>query len=435
MYSYMEDVVIDRFWKALDELIPSTYENLETWPGEGIPDGYIKHYALKRLKAKRGFRTEKNEEREFYVRTCGNRGKVEIYEDGSRRYLPNFCGEKSLCIHCHLKGKNRQRFNQENRIMAVVKAMGVKRVLFPVFTLPVEVSRAIWADLSTKGVKFLNELSALAVGVMKDLLFEDIPGARGSVGIISSVHLIGASNPFKPHVHFHLACIPLSVSLDGKSRELPYLFEHDKAKMMWLDAVGKFCFKHGIKAPRDKIVLKLAYVKSSDVKGIRFKLRYMFRSLTQDVFESVYQIRADFKEFVWVERVKNKWTPYLAKIKKLEDALQVLMKPGYKTVKPYGYFVNLRKYSTVLGLRQAEYKQEGEIINRLPCEFKREYKRNWFLDKMKQPDRVVITAKYEGEDWHVVPLALVVGELCSGPNIKRWVPKHEGDKWNFWDPP
>jgi len=396
---------------------------------------YLEHYKLQRLEEKRGFREDRYVEEKFYVRTCGKRGKVEFYPDGSKKYVPSYCGKRGICLDCHLRYKNRQRFKEENRILAIAAATGVEKILFPTFTLPEALSSYIWAGFDTVGGKFLNELSALAVKTLKQLLGVDSRWGNGACGIISSVHLIGKGNPFKPHVHFHLACLPLHVAKDGTFEILPFWFDKVEARRLWLENLTKFCFKYGIDVEIKEVNLKLTYVSTAKIATLRHRLRYIFRSLTDDVFKSVIQIKDDFTKFSWATGNMNIYSPLVANIKLLENTLKILMNPPTRLVKPYGYFVNLKKYAAVFGLRQVEYGPDDEPVKALPCEFKRYYNTATWGGRVAQPGKFVLFAKYKGTGWHPLAKEFVVGEFCSGPKIKRWVPKQEGDKWNYWDPP
>lgn len=396
---------------------------------------YLEHYALKRLEEKRTLREDEYEESRYYVKNCGKKGKVEFYKDGSIKYVPSFCGDRGLCVHCHLRYKNRQRFQEENRIMAIVKALGVEEVMFPVFTLHEVISSYVMAESGKERAGLLSELSGLAVKTIKQLQGVDARWGNGASGIISSVHVLGGKNPFKAHVHFHLMCLPVHVSKKSDIEVLPFYLDKDVAKKLWAENQMDFCVKHGIPADIKNTNLKLAYVSTSKIKQLRFRLRYIFRALAEDVFDSVRGLKKDYSKFLWVETHGDNVVPHVDDIELLEDTLQVVMKPGGRMIKPYGYFVNYKKYAPVFGLREVEYGPDEKPIKTLSCEFNREYERDWSMGFKRPPLKVKVWAKYEGKDWHFVALAKVVGELCSGPRVKRWVPKGEDDKWNYWDPP
>jgi len=362
----------------------------------------------------------------YYGDVCGKHGTMEVFKDGSKRYRPRFCNLTRLCWDCFRRHRNLARLKEENRIVTVAKAFNVPFLVTPVYTFHPEIQEYIKGKERRQKVKLLNKLSGLAADNLKTLLGVGKKRGRDVTGIISVLHTQGSKNPFKDNLHFHLVCVPIALQKDGKFRRLPYFLDEKRARDLWQETQESFCREYGIELKGDKTNVHLSYIPTAKTAQVRHKIRYIFRSLVDDIFKAAKYVSEESGEFVWVEDVGDCWMPHVDKRELLYDALVRCMELPGKFVRVYGFFTNLKKNAPSLGIVEVEEKEREKPALEIPCEFKRKYGKRFYKDIGKWLHGFEFYVKHGGRDWEPIPDELVVGLSRAGPAFVKW---RVGSKW------
>jgi len=356
----------------------------------------------------------------YYGDVCGKYGNMEVFEDGARRYRPRFCNLRRWCWDCFARYRNMLRLKEENRVLAVVKALNVPFLVTPVYTLHPEIQHYIRAFASRRKVALINEISGLIVSNLKVLLGVGLRRGGESTGIISVLHTQGSKNPFKEHLHFHLICVPVALQKDGKVRRLPHFLDEKRARDLWQETQEGFCKKYGIELKGEKTNLHLSYIPTGQVGKVRHRLRYIFRSLVDDIFKAAKFVSDKRDEFVWFEAVENRWQPHVDKREILYGALERCMEFPGKFVRVYGFFTNLKKNAPRLGIVEVDEQPLSKPVLKIPCEFKRTYSKRFYPDVERWLYGFEFYVKHGGRDWQKIPDELVVGLTRAGPGFVKW---------------
>jgi len=351
---------------------------------------------------------------------CGKRGVVEVDKDGLKRYLPYFCNMAKVCFECFNRYKRRIRWDNEARILAVAMANKVDAIATPVYTLHPEIRDGIAKGLTPATHEILNEINRLVVDSFKQAIGVGGHRGRSITGIVSVMHPFGSRNPFKDFLHFHLVWIPLKITEDGRLEKMSYWVDANKARAIWQKAQERFALKHGITLAGSETNIKLRYIFLEHKARVKHKLRYIFRSLLDNIFLSVRYFTDDLEEFVWLEDMGSDWLPHLDTWDVFERALEQYMRYPVKMVKSYGFLRNLKKYSKVLGIKQIEDKQVFVPVKTIRCSFRRIARRYYSKSLNKWVFKLTLQAKYGRLDWHNVPIEDVIGETCSHKTKNRW---------------
>jgi hypothetical protein len=362
----------------------------------------------------------------YYVRLgeflgCGKRGLVEIDKDGKKRYRPFFCNMNRVCFECFNRYKRGLRWVYQNRLLAVAEANNVKQIVFPVYTLHPEIRHYLTTCAESKKAESLNEINLLVVNSFKRAIGLGAHGGRDITGIVSVMHPFNSRNPFEPFLHFHLAWIPLKLTKDGQLKKMRYYVDSDKARKIWQRAQVQFARKHGFNISGSETNIFFEWIPLPREGQLSFKVKYIFRSLLDDIFIAVRYLTDDIEEFVWFEDMGHDWKPHLEKWNKLEDALEGYMNFPVKMVKSYGFLRNLKKHAEVLNIKRVGDKDVFKPVATHKCEFARSYRRQLLWRKKKWIFALTIRAKYQGSDWHNVPVKDVIGETSSTGTSYHWI--------------
>lgn len=352
---------------------------------------------------------------------CGKRGIVDIDAAGEKQYKPFFCNKRRVCFECFNRYKKGIRWIYENRLLAVAEANNVKQIVFPVYTLHPEIRDYLTTCDESEKAGPLNEVTAMAVDSFKQAININKHRGRDVTGIISVTHPFNSDNPFQPFLHFHLAWIPLRITKDGQLKGMRSYVDSDKARKIWQKAQEHFARKHGFNLSGSQTNVFFEWVPLKDKARLSFKLKYIFRSLLDDIFVAVRYLTDDIEEFIWFEDVGADWKPHLEKWKKLNDALKGYMDFPVKIVRSYGFLKSLKKYSEILNLKQTFRKPDFVPVATHNCEFSRTYRRFYMEYKKKWIFRLRIRVKYNGGHWHSVPVEQVVGERSQGSSRYLWI--------------
>jgi len=356
---------------------------------------------------------------EFFA--CGKKGVVETDINGVKRYRPWFCNMRRFCFECFNRYKKGLRWINEDRLLAVAMANDVRSIVFPVYTLHPEIIQAIPTGMNTKRGEFLNEINRLAVDSFKQAIGLRVQGGHDITGIISVMHPFRSRNPFVPALHFHLAWIPLKITKDGELEKMKCFVDAKLARRLWQDAQVKFARKHGFDLAGDETNIFFEWISLQEDRKLRHKIRYIFRSLLDDIFLSVRYLTDDLEGFLWLEDMDSDWLPHLDKWEVLERALDSYMSYPVKMVRSYGYLRNLKKYATALHLKQVFDKPEFIPMATFQAEFRRIYRRYYEYSTKKWVFKLSIQAKYIGYPWHNIPLEDVIGENSTGGTNFKWI--------------
>jgi len=352
---------------------------------------------------------------------CGKRGLVEIDKDGVKQYRPFFCNLRRMCFECFNRYKKGLRWTYEERILAVARAAKVSQIVFPVYTLHTEIRDYLTTYHKLDPAESLNEINRLAVDSFKQVVGVGKHWGRDVTGIISVMHPFGSRNPFKDFLHFHFAWIPLKITPGGIVKRMRSFVDSKKARELWQAAQVQFAKRHGFNLASPETNIHFEWIPLSAEAKLRHKIRYIFRSLLDDIFISVRFLTDDLEGFIWLEDVESDWLPHLDKWEKLEHALESYMNFPVKMVKSYGFLRNIKKYAEVLHLEQAFDKPGFVPVVTKACEFRRTYRRHYLEGKKKWIFKLSIQAAYDGHPWANIPIEDVIGERCSGGSRYKWI--------------
>jgi hypothetical protein len=378
-------------------------------------------YLSSMIKKKYRMETQKSLDDQHYGGNCGKYGFVEIDKDGNKQYRPIFCNLFHMCFECFNRYKRHVFYQNMDRISAVAAANDVSTIVTPVYTLHPEIRHYLTTCDELEKAGSLNEITNLAVESFKRAI--GLGGNRGRdvTGIISVMHPFGSRNPFQPFLHFHLIWIPLKITKDGKLEKMVFWIDHKKAKEIWQKAQEGFAERRGFKLASKKTNINFSYIYPSNERQFRHKMRYIFRSLIDDIFKSVSYFTDDLEEFAWLEDLDADWGLHIDKWDVFERALENYMSFPVKMIRSYGFLRNLKKHSNVLGIMQVMEVNTLEPVTTVPAKFKRTYRRRYIEGLKKWVFELNIQVKYNGLPWHSVPVESVVGEFCSGKVRNRWV--------------
>ena len=189
-----------------------------------------------RLKEKYIMSTQKKLECEYHGRTCGQYGEVDTDQEGNKQYRPFFCNLRRMCFECFSRYKRRILFENEQRIMAVAEANGVKAVVTPVYTLHNEIRSYLTTRPKSKQAETFNEITTLVVDSFKRAIGLSGRWGQDVTGIISVMHPFGSRNPFQSFLHFHLVWIPLKITKEGNLEKMNYWIDVKVARDLWQSA-------------------------------------------------------------------------------------------------------------------------------------------------------------------------------------------------------
>lgn len=375
------------------------------------------------LSGKSVMKTLEYYEKVFEGLNCGRFGKGERYEDGSRKFKPFFCGHRHGCWDCFRRGRQAEYRRVRDRIEAVVESQGVSHVATHVYTLWPEIRDYISTRHSNGQAEIIREIVTLVVDSFKELI--GLGGHRGKsvTGIVAVVHPHGSRNPFIPYLHVHLISVPIVIEKSGRIRKLFCFVKESLAKKLWFDAQAKFCLKYGIEHKQEVAVLHLSYVPTPDKKRLRHRLKYIFRSLPEDLLGSVKYVTEDLKEFVWLEIVDEGKLPHVASWEQFSSALDMSMNFPGRLIRSYGFFQSLKKYADILGL-VPEVKEEAKVpVETFMCEFKTTYYRRFDKEKSRWGFIVKYWVSVHNGPWEQIDKSCIVGENGSASGAERFVPK------------
>jgi len=356
---------------------------------------------------------------EFF--SCGKRGVVETDINGVHRYRPWFCNMRRFCIECFNRYKKGLRWINEDRLLAVARANRVPGLVFATYTLHPEIRQAIPPGMSTKRVNFLNEINRLAVDSLKQAVGVWIKRGSDITGIVSVMHPFGSDNPFQEKLHFHMVWIPLKITKSGRVERITDFIDLKRGRAIWQSAQVRFAEKHGINLAGSDTNFFFEFVPLHEKRKLQQRIRYIFRSLLDDLFISIRYLTEDLGSFLWFEDVGSDWLPHLDNWDVLKRALDQYMNYPVKMVRSYGFLRNLKEHSKVLNLMQVEVKQSFIPLQTVACDFRRIYRRFYIRSTGKWVFKLSIQAKYAGHTWHNVPLANVIGENSTGISKITWI--------------
>jgi hypothetical protein len=386
-----------------------------------LRDKIRRKYLLARIREKYSRETQKSLDDQYYGEFCGKFGIVETDQDGSKRYHPFFCNLRRMCFECLNRFKRGVLLENETRILAVAQANHVRTIVTPVYTLHSELRCYLTTCDKSEKPALLNEVNNLAVESFKQAI--GLGGRRGRdvTGIISVIHPFGSKNPFQPFLHFHLIWLPLMITQDGKVRQMQYFVDVNKARDLWHDAQMRFAKEHGFSLSSPTTNVKFSFIFLDMERKLKHSLRYIFRSLIDDIFIAIQYFTDDLERFVWFEDLDSDWGLHVDKWDAFADALEKYMNFPVKMVRSYGFFRNLPKHSKVLNIMRVEDKDDFVPVTTSSCEFRRVYRKHYLKGIKKWIFRVSIQVKHDGFAWHNIPRELVVGETCSLRVKKRWI--------------
>lgn len=362
----------------------------------------------------------------YYVKlaellSCGKHGVVETDVNGATRYRPWFCNMRRYCIECFNRYRKGLRWINEDRLLAVARANRVPGLVFATYTLHPEIRQAIPPGIGTERVNFLNEINRLAVDSLKQGVGVWIKRGSDITGIVSVMHPFGSDNPFKPGLHFHMVWIPLKITKSGRVERITDWIDLERARAIWQSAQVRFAKKHGINLAGSETNFFFEFVPLHEDRKLKQRIRYIFRSLLDDLFISLRYLTDDLKGFLWFEDVGSDWLPHLDKWDVLKRALDSYMSYPVKMIRSYGFLRNLKKHSKVLNLKQVKAGPDFVPVATVRCDFRRIYRRIYIRSTNKHVFRLSIQARYKERPWHNVPLEAVIGENSTGGTNFKWI--------------